>query len=208
MAKFFCDVVDELLILLAALGGLGEEADGAREIDGVEVGGCADDDGGAAGLAGEAHHLGVAGLAEDDYLAADPLHLVVALADTLLERQHDGACGVDELDAELLGGAIGFGRFAVGADEHLGAWEGGEAAVVDHHEPEASEPLHLGAVVDDIAQTVETAVAGELVLGGADSLHHPEAIACVVVDPDIHSANSCFDFPGERARAPRRTPRG
>ena len=130
----------------------------------------------------------MAGFAEDDNLASEALHLVVALADTLLEGQDDGAGGVDEAYAEPLGGAVGLGRFTVGADEHLAACQLGQTGMVDDHQAQAAETFHLGAVVHDVAQAVEAAVARKFLFRSADGLHHPETIACILVDPNLHNS--------------------
>ena len=124
--------------------------------------------------------------AEDDHLSAAPSHLLVAAPDTSLEGKDYGAGGVDEVYAQLAGSGVGRGRLAVGADEHLLASEGGKGGVVNDTQPHLREALHLGTVVHYIAQTIEGAVAAQLLLGSADSLHHTETVTCIIVNPYLH----------------------
>ena len=140
-----------------------------------------DDDGAPVGLANEAEHLGVAGFAVDGYLGVGACF--VHLADAPLQAQHDGARGVDELDAAGGGQRIGGGRFAVGTQQH--ARTGGqrrEHGVVDRDESQPAQAVALAAVVYDVAQAVEAAVARELFLGLADGCGHAEAEARAFVD--------------------------
>ena len=74
------DIGGEATVFVAALGGLRVEPYGTGEVDGGEVVGAADYDGGAVGLPVEAHHLGMAGLAEDDYLCIGVLEIGFAYA--------------------------------------------------------------------------------------------------------------------------------
>ena len=169
-----------------ALGGLREEEDGAREVEQVELLLAFDDQRGLLDLAGEPHHLGVAPLAEDDHLSADGAHLLVRPHDALLQPGHHRTGGVDEFDAQPLCFAVGGRRLAVGADEEPPARQAGHLLVGDGPQPQLFEPLHLDAVVDDIAQRIDRAAPGEGLFGLRDCPDHSEAESRFVVDFDVH----------------------
>ena len=183
-------VVDEVLVIFFAFGGLGVEADGTGEVDGCCLVGAADDDGVALGLAAEADDFGVAGFAEYDYLSfgVEGVHFFVSAAYALLECEDDGAGGVDELQSEGVDECVGGGWFAVGAYHDFGVLgrEFGQFSVVYHLQSSFFEPAHFGGVVDDVAEAVESAVARQFFFGGAYCFDYAETESCIVVDGYLH----------------------
>lgn len=180
-------VLYQLPIFFTAFGGLGIETYGTLEIDGTNIVRTADDDGSTIGLACETHHLGMSGLAEDDNLSADVPHLVVALADTLLESQDDGTCGIDQFNAQLTGSDICRRGLSMSPDKHLAASQVRQHVVINNLQTFVSQAFHLGTVVNDITQTIETTFLSKDLLGGTDGFHHSEAIARIVINPYIHN---------------------
>ena len=61
--------------------------------------------------------------------------------------------------------------------------------VVNHLQSFGLEASHLGGIVHNIAKTIKAAAVRQLLLGGADSFHHSETEACVVVDDNLHIFN-------------------
>ena len=90
------------------------------------------------------------------------------------------------MDAQLLGAAVGRGGLAMGAYQHTLAAQGLQVVVVYHLQASLAQALHLGAVVHYVAQTVEAAGLGQLLLGGAYGFHYSKAVACVLVDQYLH----------------------
>ena len=74
----------------------------------------------------------------------------------------------------------------MGAYQHTLAAQGLQVVVVYHLQAGLAQALHLGAVVHNVAQTVEAAGLGQLLLGGAYGFHHSKAVACVLVDQYFH----------------------
>ena len=179
------DIGDELLVFLAAFGSLGIESYGTGEIDVFQIIRGTGDNGSAIGLARKANHLGVTGFPKDYYLPPATLHLIIALADALLKGKDNRAGGIDEADTQFVGSAIGSGRLSVCTDEHLFARELRKTAMVDYLQSQATQALYFGAVVHDVAQAIETAVARQLFLGGSNGFHHPEAITRIIVNPNF-----------------------
>jgi hypothetical protein len=127
----------------------------------------------AVGLSHEAQHLRVARLSEYYYLRLRVVGIFVAYA--LLQLQHHGTGGIDEVNVVGLGGAVGRRRFAVGAQQHLGVVERVELLVVDGLQTERAQAFALLAVVDYVAQTVERVALAQFLLGLAYRRGHAKA---------------------------------
>lgn len=172
LAHAFADAVHRLefhLVLLALGGdvpgyfgvlfgihrGLGKEHGGLGEVELFHFLQGSDHDGAVAGLAVEPDDFGMPGLAENQHLAALGLHLLETGLDALLELEHDGAGGIDQLDTVLLGNLVGGRGLAMGADQDFGILELAELFHVDDPESQGFEPLDFLGVVDDFAQAVE-----------------------------------------------------
>ena len=123
---------------------------------------------------------------EDDHLPADGLHFGVRLHDPGLQTRHDGTRGVDDADAQPPGFGVGRRRFAVGANQHPPACRLGHSVARERVQPQLFEPLHLDAVVDDVAQRKDRTPLGERRFGLVDSPDHAEAEPRFVVDFDLH----------------------
>ena len=95
--------------------------------------------------------FGVAGLPVQHNLAILPLRRIKGVLHAVLKLKHHRARGVDELDVVLQGQLVGFGRLAVGPDEHLAVVELAQLVAVDDAQAVLVEALHLHAVVHDVA---------------------------------------------------------
>ena len=179
-------LLPELFEECDALRGLREEVHGLREIDQCEVSGPLDDDGAASDLSGEPHHFGVPPLSEDHDLPAEGLHALERLHDAALEARHHRTGGVDDLDPQLPGLRIGRGGLPVCAYEEAAAAQARHVVVRDGAQPEAFEPLHLDAVVDDISQRIDRTTPCEGLLGLRDGPDYSEAESRFVVYFDLH----------------------
>ena len=102
-------------------GGLGEEVDGAGEIESVELFGGFDDDCRVVGLSLETDHFGVSGFAVDDDLRRYGFVVAVRLvarADTILQFLDDRAGSIDDFASALLCDPVGRRGLAVCAEEY------------------------------------------------------------------------------------------
>ena len=186
------DDLDEVAELGKRLGGLRVEADGTGEVDAVEFVAALDNDGRATRLPHEAQHLGVAFLPEDDDLRP-VVSLGVAL-DALLDVEHHGAGGIDELYVVLAGRGVGLGRLAVGTKQHAHVVEPTELLVVDGNEAETTQTLALLAVVDDVAQRIEGDALAEFLFGLTDGGGDTKAEAAAFVNLYGHRRKTLFSF--------------
>ena len=132
-----------------------------------------DDDGASGGLPDEADDLGVSRLAIDDELRVR--FLVGHALDAALELQHDGAGGVDDVDVVLPRSGVGFGRFAVSAEQNFGVAQAAESVVVDGCQAERPQAVAFPAVVYDVAEAIEACPGSEFFLRLADGGGHAEA---------------------------------
>ena len=120
------DVVDDAVVLVERLRGLGIEIDVTREVKTLHLVEILDDDGGGVGLSHETQHLGMTFLTEDDDLGIGLNGLtrtlrisIVLLFDAFLELEHHRTGGVDDLDVVAAGEFVGLRGLAVGTEEHL-----------------------------------------------------------------------------------------
>ena len=130
------------------------------------------------GLAHEAQHLGMAPLAVDDDLGRGLAGLGVAViggVDALLQLEHHGAGGIDDVDAVAARGFVGLRRLAVGTQQHLHVVQLLELVVGDGLQADVGQAVHLGGVVHDVAQAVQVPTLVEHLLGLADRCRHSEA---------------------------------
>ena len=105
-------------------------------------------------LADKAEHFGVSRLAVDYYLAFFVGALFPFLFYALLQSEHNGACGINQLQIVLLGNGIGFGWLAMGAKQHLGIVQLAILLVVYCYQSQSFEPFTFYVVVHNVAQTV------------------------------------------------------
>ena len=147
------DETDNLLKLGQRLGGLREEAYGTAEIEARGILGAGEHYGVALGLPHQAKHLGMAGLAVDDYLCLGVSLILAAYA--ALQLQHHGACSIDNLYVVGTGDGIGGRGLAVSTEQHLAIAEGKHLLMVDRLQAERPEAFTLHAVVNNIAKAVE-----------------------------------------------------
>ena len=168
------DVVHNMAELVQRLGGLRVEAYALAEVQLGDFLQLLYDDGLALRLAHEAQHLGMAVLAVDDDLLVLPSG-VMLLLDAFLQFEHHGAGGVYDFYVVAAGRVVGFGRFAVGAQQDFGVVQAGKLFVVDGDEAHGLEAFHLAAVVHDVTQAVERAALAQFFLGLAYGVDHAEA---------------------------------
>lgn len=173
-------VVDYAVIFVERLGGLRIQIDVAREIERSHLAKALNDNGARMGLANQPQHLGVAFLAEDDYLRIGVA--VVLLLDALLQLQHHGAGGIDNVYVVAARQLVSLRRLAVGAQQHLDTVQPPQVVVVDGHQPHLLQAVALHAVMHNVAQAVERVALGQLFLGLLDGRGHAEAEAAAVVN--------------------------
>ena len=174
------DIVDDAMELVERLRGLAVEVDVAREVEGGDLVEALDDNGGGLRLAYETKDLGVAFLAEDHDLLIS--RFVVLLLDALLELEHHGAGGIDDLDVVLAGEFVGLGGLAMGAQQDLDVVELAQVVVVDGDEAHLAQALALHAVVHDIAEAVERLALCQFFLSFLDGGGHAEAEAAAFIN--------------------------
>ncbi len=58
-------------------------------------------------------------------------------------------------------------------------------------QPQLLQPLHLDAVVHDVAQRVDPLAPGQRLLGPGDGPHDAEAESRMFVDLDLHGSKGC-----------------
>ena len=179
------DVFDDAVILVERFRGLRVEVDVSGKVEPFHLIEVLYDDGVRLCLPDESEHLSVTALAEDDDLRSP--RLIILFLDTLLELEHHGASGIDDLDMVAAGEFVGLRGLAMGAQQHLHIVEFAQVVVIDGDKPQVLQPFTLHAVVDDISQAIEGLIAcakfffGFLYGGG-----HTKAEATAVVDFDFH----------------------
>lgn len=162
--------------LIHIFGGLGEEVGVLGKVQTVNLFQVLDDDSGVVGLALEPHHFGVAGLAENHYLAVSAvLDGLVLGANALLQVAHHRAGGIDNLYRVALGSLVGGGRFTVGAEEYFYVVQFSKLLVVNRLQTERREAVHFTAIVYDIAQAVERTAFLQFFLCFVDSSDYSKA---------------------------------
>ena len=113
---------------------------------------------------------------------------VECVLDALLQLQHHGACGVDDVDATFGRRGICRRGFTVGTQQHFDTAEVFEVAVCYRFEPATFETLDFIAVVDDVAKTIERRAASELFLGFSYGTDHTMAESRPAVNLNQHGA--------------------
>ena len=186
------DIVDDAVELIERLGGLRVQVDVVREVELLHVLELLDDNGLALGLPHESQYFGVSVLAEDDDGGSGSPYVsrgcFVLSLDAVLQLEDHGAGSIDDLDVVALCQLVGLGRFAVCSQEHLRIVQLVEVVVVDGDKPHLPQALALHAVVNDVAQAVESAALREFLLGLADGGGDAEAEATTAVDFYLHVA--------------------
>ena len=97
----------QLSVVLAALGGLGIETDGTRQVDGINFVGMAHNDSRAVGLPVQACHLGMTRFPKYDHLSTNGTHLLIALTYAALQGKDNGTCGINKVNAAFCGDSVG-----------------------------------------------------------------------------------------------------
>ena len=96
------------------------------------------DNGVAFGLSYKSQHLGMSVLTENHDVAllagSVKFRSFILLLDSLLESQHHGACGINNLYVVVAGQFVGLGRFAVGTEQDLDVVQALHLSVVDSDE--------------------------------------------------------------------------
>ena len=196
-------------VLIGALGGLGEDFHGFREVDAgedvLQHGPVFHDDGVAVHLAQKAHDLGMADFPEDDECSVLSVRVQagIGFADVLLQLEYHGAGAVDDGKAVAAGMDIGRRRLAMGPDEDGFAF-GHVGNGRDRAEPFRPEAVELGLVMDDGAEGIQVVVVREEVLRPGDGADDASAETGAVVDFDGYHVR---DGASRMANLPWMTPR-
>lgn len=187
------DLVDYAVEPFEALGGLRVQRDVAREVDAVEPVDILDHYGGAVGLSYETVYLGMTTLAVYHYLRT--IGAVVCFFDALLQLQHYGTGGINDLDVVFARGAVCRRRLAMSTQKHLHVAQTAEIVMRDGLQSYRLQALYLAVVVHYIAQAIQRAGSGQLGLGLAYGGDHAETESrpIVYLDYRFHSA-AMFDI--------------
>ena len=171
-----------------ALRSLRKEENRARKIDLLQILLTLHDNSRLLHLAREAHNFGVTSLAENNNLTTHALHLLVRRNDLTLQLRHNGAGGIDNSDAQLLGSAVGCRGLSVSTDEEVATTEILHILVCDGLKAQRLQTLHLHTVMHDVAQRIYlTTELGHSRLGLRDSSHHTEAETRILINLDNHN---------------------
>lgn len=71
-------------------------------------------------------------------------------------------------------------------NQHRLSWKFVHCIVVYHMQSHLRESLYLSVVMDNIAQTIETITATELLLGSSDGFHNTKAKSRIIIYYDRH----------------------
>ena len=149
-------------------------------------------------LSDKALNLGMAAPAEYYDPAACARHLGMGLGNGFLQSCHDGTSSVDEGDTVLAGTQVGFGRFAVGTDQHRAACELRKVGILGRNlQSQCFEPRHLRAVVYYVAQRDKRPAGSKALFRLRDRIHHPETETRTIVYLnfqfyDYFASDACF----------------
>jgi hypothetical protein len=158
-----------------------------RKVDSLEVSLTLHNDNIVIDLSCESHNLGMATLTQQHNTAAQSRHLIVGLTHTALKTCHNGTCGIDELNAKLLSKLIGTGRLTVRTYEQHTSSHRSYLVVRNGTQAQGLETLHLDTVMHNVAQRRHLANTLQGSLSLADSSHHAEAEARVLVNGNTHN---------------------
>ena len=113
-----------------------------------------------------------------------PRFIILSL-DALLELEHHGTGGIDDLDVVATGELVGLRGFAMGTQQHLHIVELAHLLMIDGDEPHLAEAFTLHTIVHDITETIELGSLGQFFFGLLNSGGHPEAEATAFIYFDL-----------------------
>ena len=149
-------------------------------------------DGRAFCLAYKPKNLGMTVFAEDDNLLLVLRVCRVFLADTFLQVQDNGTCGIHDMDIVLLRLFVGGGRFAMGAEQDVGVAQGVVCVVVYGLQAKLLQTAAFLAVVHDVPQAVEFLSIAQFFFCLSYGSGHSEAEATSFVNFNNHSCCSAI----------------
>ena len=118
-------------------------------------------------------------LSEDDNLFIIdhcPFHLfIVFLLDALLQVQHNGACGINEVDGMFSGKGVCGRRLSMSAQQHLRIMDVSHLLVIDGHQSHLLQSITLLTIVHNVTQAIELLLLGQFLFRLADSTRHTKA---------------------------------
>ena len=179
-------LTDYLLESIKRLGGLRIQCYRTGEINAVKFCQILDHDGFTGGLPHQSVHFGMGVLAINHNLRPGLVGRIESAFDALLQFEDHRACRIDNLYVVAPGQLIGRRRLAMSPKKHLHIMEHRQTVVFYHFQPFVGQPLHLIAVMHNIAKTIKRSGFLKFLLSLAYGGYHTETEAGPGINFNLH----------------------